>query len=163
MARWLRLRRASEGRGRGREAPIAPAAEAATTVGLIGLRYHCWRCDELSTPLIGMLERGKDLFSADFVVVGDERMLTFAWELFPAFARGRWPIGEVKRRQERRTGGGYLSNGCSSCDAPFATYALFHNALPIALATNPFERLPELARVELRRDTWASICTSRWN
>lgn len=141
----------------------APLQGSVVTVTLLGLRYPCWRCGDISTPLVGMLEEGGDVFSAELVVCNDEIVLAFAWAHLPLEARVRWHVGEVKKRYSRASDAEYLSNGCAHCGALFGEFPLFHEALPEALATEGLATLMELAVIELSETAWVRIFESRWS
>jgi hypothetical protein len=142
---------------------IASQEEPTVAVALIGLRYDCWRCHEVSTPLVGLLEVGGDVYSEEFVACDDELVLAFAWENLPLEARTRWRVGEVRERFSKTSQKAYLSNGCASCGALFGEFPLIHEALPEALATEGLTSLIELAVVELADAAWTEIFESRWN
>ena len=95
------------------EATVEPLVD----VVLLGLPYRCWRCGDVSTPIVGMAEPGADVHSEELVVCDDEEELALAWQHLPAEARERWRVGEVRRRHSRTAGTAYLSNGCASCGA----------------------------------------------
>jgi len=46
------------------EATVEPLVD----VVLFGLPYRCWRCGDVSTPIVGMAEPGADVHSEELVV-----------------------------------------------------------------------------------------------
>ena len=140
------------------EATVEPLVD----VMLLGLPYRCWRCGDVSTPIIGMAEPGADVHSEEFVVCEDEEELALAWQHLSAEARERWRVGEVRRRHSRTAGTAYLSNGCASCGALFGAFPL-HEELVEALATEGAAALVELAVVEMPASTWTEAYESRWS
>jgi hypothetical protein len=145
-------------RERFNEASVEPLVD----VVLLGLPYRCWRCGEVSTPIVGMAEPGADVFSEELVVCEDEEELALAWRYLPAEARERWRVGEVRQRHSRTAGTAYLSNGCASCGALFGALPL-HEELVEALATEGATALVELATVSMPDSTWAAAYESRWS
>lgn len=145
-------------RERFNEATVEPLVD----VVLLGLPYRCWRCGDVSTPIVGMAEPGGDIFSEALVVCDDEELLALAWQHLPAEARERWRVGEVRRRHSRTAGTAYLSNGCASCGALFGAFPL-HEELVEALATEGATALVELAVVEMPASTWTEAYESRWS
>jgi hypothetical protein len=131
-------------------------------VAVFGLPYRCWRCGDVSTPIVGMAEPGTDVFSEELVVCDDEELLGLAWQYLPAEARERWRVGEVRRRHSRTVGAAYLSNGCVSCGALFGAFPL-HEELVEALATGGAGALVELAVVSMPASTWTEAYESRWS
>ncbi len=131
-------------------------------VVIFGLPYRCWRCGDVSTPIIGMAEPGGDVFSEELVVCDDEELLGLAWQYLPAETRERWRVGEVRRRHSRTAGTAYLSNGCASCGALFGAFPL-HEELVEALATEGAAALVELAVVSMPASTWTEAYESRWS
>jgi hypothetical protein len=131
-------------------------------VVIFGLPYRCWRCGEVSTPIVGMAELGADVFSEELVVCDDEDLLALAWQYLSAEARERWRVGEVRRRHSRTVGAAYLSNGCAACGALFGAFPL-HEELVEALATEGAAALVELAVVEMPASTWTEAYESRWS
>ncbi len=130
-------------------------------VVILGLPYRCWRCGEVSTPIVGLAEPGTDVFSEELVVTDDEELLGLAWQHLPAEARERWRVGEVRRRHSRTTGTTYLSNGCASCGALFGAFPL-HEELVEALVEGA-AALVELAAVEMPASRWTEAYESRWS
>jgi hypothetical protein len=145
-------------RARFNEATVEPLVD----VVLLGLPYRCWRCGDVSTPIVGMAEPGADVHSEELVVCEDEEELALAWRDLPAEARERWRVGEVRRRHSRTAGTAYLSNGCASCGALFGAFPL-HEELVEALATEGAAALVELAVVEMPASTWTEAYESRWS
>jgi hypothetical protein len=140
------------------EATVEPLVD----IVLLGLPYRCWRCGDVSTPIIGMAGRGADVHSEELVVCDDEELLGLAWQYLPAEARERWRVGEVRRRHSRTAGTAYLSNGCASCGALFGAFPL-HEELVEALATEGAAALVELAVVSMPASTWTEAYESRWS
>ena len=62
-------------------------------VVILGLPYRCWRCNEVSTPIVRMTKPG-----------GKEELLGLAWQYLPAEARQHWRVGKVRNRHSRTTG-----------------------------------------------------------
>jgi hypothetical protein len=131
-------------------------------VVIFGLPYRCWRCGDVSMPIVGMAEPGGDVFSEEFVVCDDEELLGLAWQYLPAEARERWRVGEVRRRHSRTVGAAYLSNGCAACGALFGAFPL-HEELVEALATEGATALVELSVVEMPTSSWTEAYESRWS
>jgi len=131
-------------------------------VVIFGLPYRCWRCGDVSTPIVGMAEPGADVHSEELVVCEDEEELALAWQHLPAEARERWRVGEVRQRHSRTTGTAYLSNGCAACGTLFGAFPL-HEELVEALATEGAAALVELAVVEMPASTWTEAYESRWS
>jgi hypothetical protein len=140
------------------EAIVEPLVD----VVLVGLPYRCWRCGDVSTPIVGMAEPGADVQSEEFVVCENEEELALAWQHLPAEARERSRVGEVRRRHSRTAGIAYLSNGCASCGALFGAFPL-HEELVEALATEGAAALVELAVVEMPTSSWTEAYESRWS
>jgi hypothetical protein len=136
--------------------------EPLVDVVLLGLPYRCWRCGDVSTPIVGMAEPGADVQSEELVVCEDEEELALAWQHLPPEARERWRVGEVRRRHSRTAGIAYLSNGCASCGALFGAFPL-HEELVEALATEGAGALVELAAIEMPASTWTEAYESRWS
>jgi hypothetical protein len=145
-------------RARFNEATVEPLVD----VVLLGLPYRCWRCGEVSTPIVAMVEPGADLFAEGLVLCDDEELLALAWRYLPAAARERWRVGEVRRRHSKTVGAAYLSNGCASCGALFGAFPL-HEELVEAFATEGAGALVELAVVEMPTSSWAEAFESRWS
>ena len=145
-------------RERFNEATVEPLVD----VVLLGLPYRCWRCGDVSTPIVGMAEPGGDIFSEALVVCDDEELLALAWQHLPAEARERWRVGEVRRRHSRTAGTAYLSNGCASCGALFGAFPL-HEEFVKALATEGATTLVELAAVAMPTSLWTEAYESRWS
>ena len=52
---------------------------------VFGLSYQCWRCHEISTPIVALLQRfGGRVFDDDLVVADDEVMRRLAWDSSPS-------------------------------------------------------------------------------
>jgi hypothetical protein len=145
-------------RARFNEATVEPLVD----VVLLGLPYRCWRCGDVSTPIVGMAEPGADVHSEELVVCEDEELLGLAWQYLPAETRERWRVGEVRRRHSSTAGTAYLSNGCVSCGALFGAFPL-HEELVEALATEGAGALVELAVVSMPTSTWTEAYESRWS
>jgi hypothetical protein len=145
-------------RARFNEATVEPLVD----VVLLGLPYRCWRCGDVSTPIVGMAEPSADVHSEELVVCEDEEELALAWQHLPAEARERWRVGEVRRRHSRTAGTAYLSKGCASCGALFGAFPL-HEELAEALATEGAGALVELAVVSMPTSTWTEAYESRWS
>jgi hypothetical protein len=139
-----------------------PTDEPLVDVVLLGLPCRCWRCGDVSTPIVGMAEPGADVHSEELVVCEDEELLALAWQHLPAEARERWRVGEVRRRHSRTAGTAYLSNGCASCGALFGAFPL-HEELVEALATEGAAAFVELAVVSMPTSTWTEAYESRWS
>ena len=140
------------------EATVEPLVD----IVLLGLPYRCWRCGDVSTPIIGMAGRGADVHSEELVVCEDEELLGLAWQYLPAEARERWRVGEVRRRHSRTAGTAYLSNGCAACGALFGAFPL-HEELVEVLATEGAAALVELAVVSMPTSMWTEAYESRWS
>ncbi len=140
------------------EATVEPLVD----IVLLGLPYRCWRCGDVSTPIVGMAEPGTDVHSEELVICENEEELALAWQHLPAEARERWRVGEVRRRHSRTVGAAYLSNGCASCGALFGAFPL-HEELVEALATGGAGALVELAVVSMPASTWTEAYQSRWS
>jgi hypothetical protein len=145
-------------RERFNEATVEPLVD----VALLGLSYRCWRCGDVSMPIVGMSEPGADVHSEELVVCDDEELLALAWQYLPAEARERWRVGEVRRRHSRTAGTVYLSNGCAACGALFGAFPL-REELVEALATEGAGALVELAVVEMPTSSWTDAHESRWS
>jgi hypothetical protein len=145
-------------RERFNEATVEPLVD----VVLLGLPYRCWRCGDVSTPIVGMAEPDADVHSEELVVCDDEELLALAWQYLPAEARERWRVGEVRRRHSRTVGAAYLSNGCASCGALFGAFPL-HEELVEALATEGAAAFVELSVVEMPTSSWTEAYESRWS
>ena len=146
----------------GREGFNEATVDHLVAVAVFGLPYRCWRCADVSTPIVGMAEPGGDVFSEELVVCDDEELLGLAWQYLPAETRERWRVGEVRRRHSRTAGTAYLSNGCASCGALFGAFPL-HEELVEALATEGAGALVELAVVSMPTSTWTEAYESRWS
>ncbi|MGB9113297.1 MAG: hypothetical protein WCF24_11295 [Acidimicrobiales bacterium] len=122
---------------------------------VFGLSYQCWRCHEISTPIVALLQRfGGRVFDDDLVVADDEVMRRLAWGLVPETARSFFRVGEVKPRYSTTLGKEYLSNGCASCDALFGDHFLIVESLPEVLATEGIAGLIPLAASSLHESAW---------
>ena len=145
-------------RERFNEATVEPLVD----VVLLGLPYRCWRCGDVSTPIVGMAEPGGDVFSEELVVCDDEELFGLAWQYLPAEARERCRVGEVRRRHSKTVGAAYLSNGCAACGALFGAFPL-HEELVEVLATEGAGALVGLAVVSMPASTWTEAYESRWS
>lgn len=135
--------------------------ERSVDVVLLGLPYRCWRCADVSTPIVGMMARGGDVGSEDFVDCDDENLLALAWQYLPSGARERFRVGEVRRRYSKTIRAEYLSNGCSVCSSLFGQFFL-HEEFVEALASDGEKALSELAVVSMPASVWTAAYESRW-
>jgi hypothetical protein len=121
---------------------------------VFGLSYKCWRCHEVSTPIVALAERFAGKVCDDLVVCADEVTRRLAWGLVPGSARSFFRVGEVKPRYSKTFGKEYLSNGCFACDALFGDYFLIVESLPEVLATEGIAGLVPLAGGVVHESVW---------
>jgi hypothetical protein len=142
------------------------AAKPVVKISLLGLSYPCWRCGEVSSPIVAMTPTGandlSDDLSGELVICDGEFLLAFAWKHLPAGDRRRWRVGEVRNRPSKTAGCSYLSNGCAYCGALFGAIPLLHEELPEALAIGGLSALVQLTIVDVPTATWSDILESRW-
>jgi hypothetical protein len=131
-------------------------------VVILGIPYQCWRCGDVSTPIVGMMEPGRRVDSVDFVTCNEEQLLALAWQYLPTEARGRFRVGEVRRRYSKTIRSEYLSNGCATCGSLFGEFPLFHEELALAIATDGGSALQELSVVSMPVSAWTEAYESRW-
>ena len=142
---------------------LGPSSGPRTSIAILGLPDACYRCGELATALVGMIEPGGDLFGSDLVLCDSELPLALADRYLPEEARLAWHVGEIRRRYSRTVRSSYLANGCAGCGAIRGQFPLFHEDVPEALAVRGTDAFEALAIVDMPRARWILAEEDRYN
>lgn len=115
------------------------------TIWVVGLPERCYRCDQFTVSVVGLLpEDGGEgeLLTTD---VTNQLAMAVARALLPEELRTAARVGVIRSRFSKTLGESYLSNGGVACDALQGDFPLFHEALPEALAEEGLGALDFLA------------------
>jgi hypothetical protein len=141
--------------------PTEPAVDLGApgprlAVWVVGLADHCWKCQQLTVNVVGLLpqDAGEDeLLTTD---VTNQLAMAVAKALLAEEAQAA-RVGVIKQRFSRTLGQSYLSNGCVACDALQGDFPLFHEALPEVLAEGGLGSLSLLASGAVPVSLWRTL------
>jgi hypothetical protein len=131
---------------------VTSQAPARITLLVLGLPMKCWRCEEPTTAIVGLVPNSSDLWL--FTRAGSHEVLEFIAVNLPELPSG---VGELKVRPSKTTKCSYLSNGCHRCDALLGNFFVFHEELLEFLNTQGATNLEAVASISVPSSRWQVI------